>query len=269
MRHYLLTLVFLASILAACGDDDGVVAPMDSGTGGPDSGGGVDSGTGTDSGGGGMDAGGDDDAGPDPDAGGMTDAGVDASSPTAGAITFMEVCPPFTPCGGDLTGTWRYDGVCVTHAEVEAALTDACATATFISGTGSVDGTVSFDATTVMRDGTTSLSIVANIPAACTFSLPCATVVATQIETMAMVDSATCVDAAAPADGCDCTIMDSEVISESDPYTATGNVFENDSTMRRWEYCIDGTDLTLREIMGSDGDDPVEPGIQSLVSETP
>ena len=253
----------LLLVLAACGDDDGMV-PIDSGSGGGDSGG-------TDAGrpdAGGTDAGGGMDAGGGTDAGGVTDGGVDATSPTARPITFMESCPDFTPCGGDLVGTWRYDGVCVTHAEVEAALTDACASATFVSGTGSVDGTVSFDAANVMRDGTTILSIVVNIPMSCTMGLGCG-LVGMVIEGMAMVDSVTCVDAAAPANGCDCTVMDTEVISESDPYTATGNVFENDTSMRRWEYCVDGTDLTVHEIMGSDGGDPVEPGIQSLVSETP
>ena len=251
----------LALALAACGDDDGAV-PMDSGMGGTDSGGG-----GTDSGGGGTDSGGGLDAGGGTDAGMGTDAGgdPDAGSPTARPITFMETCPDFTACGGDLTGTWRYDGVCVTHAEVEAELQGACPTASFISGTGSIDGTVSFDGTNVMRDSTTTLSLVANIPMACTMGLACSLVDGV-IMGMTMVDSVTCVDAAMGT-GCDCTITDTETISENDPYTVTGTFFENTTTTRRWDYCVDGMDLTVREITAGDGDDPIEPGIQSFVME--
>ena len=240
--------------LAGCGDDDGMV-PGDAGSGDRDSGGGVDAGR-IDSGG--VDSGAGTDAGPGTDGG--TDAGP---SPTARPIEFEESCPELTPCGGDLVGAWRYDGVCVTHAEVEAELAGSCPSASFISGSGSVDGTVVFDDTTITRDGTTIISIVVNVPATCTMGAGC-TLVAAAIEAMAMVDSVTCADA---ADGCDCTIGDTEIVSDSDPYVVAGNVFENSTSMRRWEYCVDGTDLTVREVTSGSGADPIEPGIQSLAGD--
>jgi hypothetical protein len=192
------------------------------------------------------------------------DSGTDSGSPTAGVVEIMETCPAFTACGGDLVGTWRYERVCVTTAEVEAQLTDTCATAVLNSGSGTVDGTVSFDGTMLVRDVVLSVSVDAFVPSSCTFGASCDEV-GPLLVSVAMVDAATCTDASG---GCNCQITTVETTSDNDPYTVTGNTFENTTTTRRWDYCVEGTEMTAREIMGGDGDPPVEPGTQFFAAES-
>lgn len=249
-----------------CGDDDAPGGGTDGGFT-TDGASGADTGVASD-GGDATDAGASTDGATGEDGGTPTDAGtdagdVDAGPSTAGPVTFATTCPEFTACGGDLVGSWRYTGVCVTEAEAEAAISGACATAEFLSGSGTVDGTLTFDGSMLMRNVTTDITVEFHVPSSCTMGLACS-FIGPLIMGMTMVESASCVDAA--TDGCDCTVTDVTMISESDAYTTSGTFFENTRTTRRWDYCVDGTDLTAREITSGDGDDPVEPGTQSLTA---
>jgi hypothetical protein len=238
------------AILAACGDD------ASGSDGGPPAraDGGRDAGRSTTDGG--SDAG-------DSDAGG-SDGGIAPDAGTVGPITFTDVCPDTPPCGGDLVGTWTWDNTCITTMEAERILTGACPSATFESGSGSISGTITFDETTATRRVDSTFTAMGHIPAACTMGFGCL-LVGPAIVVMAGVESATCVDG--EPDGCDCTITDGDVVDETFEYTITGNTYENDTTMRRWDYCVDEDELTIREVESGDGMDPVEPGLQTLVAE--
>jgi len=188
---------------------------------------------------------------------------VDSGPSTAGPITIEATCPAFTACGGDLVGTWQYGDTCVTIAEAEGALDEACATATFVSGGGTVEGYVSFDGSMVNRTVTTTVDVNFFVPTACTMGFGCL-IVGPAIESMTTLDAVTCTDATG---GCDCHIVDSDTVTESAAYTVMSNVFQNSTTTRRWEYCVDGGTLTVREIASGGGAPPVEPGVQSLDAE--
>jgi hypothetical protein len=246
-----------AMVAVGCGDDDRMGID-----GGPirDSGPSMD-GPVNDSGPG-PDAGSMEDGGPAVDGGGGTDGG-----PTGIPVELTETCPKFTACGGDLEGVWAYSGACVTVADAEAMFAAACPTADILMGSGTVDGTVTFSATMISREVTTTLDVTVNVPTECTMGFGCL-LVGPVIESMAMLDDVTCVDAASGRSGCDCRILNSAPVSENDAYTTIGgNTFENSRTMRRWEYCNDGSGgLSVREVMGGDGGDPIEPGVQSFTA---
>lgn len=247
MRTLVGSLVLVWGV-SACGDDSGMTA--DAGPGGRDGGrdAGRIAGDAGDAGGGGSDAGGSDSGGPG-------DAGM------VGTIMFAETCPGSADCGGSLEGTWIYEGTCVTNSEAEAILTEACPAATFESGAGTISGTISFDGTMATRRITSSFTAMGHIPASCTMGFGC-TLVGPAIMVMAGVDAATCVDGA--PDGCDCEITDNDMIDETFPYTVTGNTYEDTVSTRRWDYCVTGSDLVIREVMSGMGDPGIEPGLQVL-----
>jgi hypothetical protein len=239
----------LAWGLSACGDDSGTTP--DAGPGGSDAG--RDSGRiAGDAGdaGGGRDSGGSDSGGPG-------DAGV------VGTIMFAETCPGSADCGGDLEGTWIYEGTCVTNAEAEAILTEACPAATFESGAGTISGSISFDGTMATRRITSSFTAMGFIPESCLMDFGCL-LVGPAIEVMASVDDANCVDAAG---GCDCEITDNDTIDDTFPYMVTGNTYEDTMSTRRWDYCVDGANLAVREVMSGRGETGIEPGLQTLTQE--
>jgi hypothetical protein len=240
--------LILAWGVSACGDDSGTTP--DAGPGGRDGGrdaGRIGSDAGDDDGGGGMDAGG-------------SDSGAPGDAGTVGTIMFAETCPGSADCGGDLEGTWIYEGTCVTTAEAEAILTEACPEATFEGGAGTISGSISFDGTMATRRITSSFTAMGFIPESCTMMFGCL-LVGPAIEVMASVDDANCVDAAG---GCDCEITDNDMIDETVPYTVTGNTYEDTTSTRRWDYCVSGSDLVIREVMSGMGDPGIEPGIQVL-----
>ncbi len=180
---------------------------------------------------------------PDDDAGGamMADGGGATPLPTAPTIdvTLSAACEGFTPCGGDVVGTWAYTDGCV---QVDLSdVRDACPAAT-IDATATASGVVRIDAFTVERESTVSTEASIGIPASCNV-LGCAMLAGL----LASGGDASCTDTA--AGGCDCTLSRTAAESEADGYHLEGNSLITDGG-RIYDYCRDGDTI----IYGEQGD---------------
>ena len=159
-------------------------------------------------------------------------------------------CAAFTPCGGDVEGTWDYAEGCVTDPFNEVRAT--CPSATLENLTVKGQGFVTLNAGEAARNLTLSGSGVLNVPAACVSGTTCNSIAATLSATGA---TATCADADG---GCRCDASLKKVIKESTTYTLSGNTLVTNG--RTYEYCVSGSTLQHRET----GSSPTEPGTYKL-----
>lgn len=278
----LMSLAALALVLGGCDDGEGDV------DGGPTPG--VDSGP-TD-----IDAGPDDeDGGPgdmdagltDSDGGAHGDGGQEADGGTTadgggatcgvGVLTVEETAcsPAFAACGGTLVGDWCYSNLCVTKAELLAPLLDSDLVGadcdaddiTIVSSSGTVEGTLSFTASTVTRQVDTSA--MGNILAGtdCIDDTDCGLsgLLLNGALTSEGIGTASCTDRTDSMPGCDCNVtITSSATMTGDAYTVEGgDTITLTSSGRTFEYCVDGGDLHFRET--TDGG---EPGTQTASAYT-
>lgn len=225
-----------ALVVVACSGTDAVVNDPDAALA-------------TDSGGG--------DAAAGNDAGGhdtgviTTDGGL--GDPASIDLTFSGKCALFTPCGGDVVGTWDYNAGCV--SDPWAAARKNCQALTVKNQKGTVKGRITFTSTTVTRDVTTAFSASLTLPASCFPSPP----VCTNLETglKQVFNSATCT---AAAGGCDCDVATTQSVKGSGTnYTIQGNqIVLQDGN--KYDYCIKGSTLQSTHVAGAG----VEPGVYEL-----
>lgn len=138
----------------------------------------------------------------------------------------------FSPCGGDLTGTWSFSAACVDFAPNFDPSKGQCPGS---SGSASVDmsGTATFNADmTYSVIWNRTLHATITFPAGC--SVPCSQV-----------------DSAAVSDGAGgCKIDKSESGADSGTYSVSANTFTltktGDTPDPPTEYCVTGTTLTAR-----------------------
>ena len=173
---------------------------------------------------------------------------ANAQIPPCDAVTF-------TPCGGDMTGTWQYgEIVCSEGLDIVASMFPDCTTGS-TDVDGSITGTTTFNSDgTYVESQTRNLSLTANIPLDC---LP---------------PGATCdmfVDETATA-----TVTESQCIivytleemeAEAGTYTVTGptaTLTEPDGDIDQGNFCISG-DLMTVEIV-----DPENPQLRVVITHT-
>lgn len=221
--------------LVACGG--GPTTGTGGGSGGGSSGGGSGGGTATGGGsGGGTATGG--------GGGSATGGGGGSGTPIDITLNYQSMCPAINPqCGGDLVGRWFYTAACVDDSVLSQA-SQACAgvggTITISNVTGTTRGEVTFTATTVAREITTTLTATAAVPAQCAV-VGCATV---QTALGQIYDTVSCAQAGT---GCSCTITDTNVISDGSSYLAAGGVITVGGGARTYAYCRTGNALVYRE----------------------
>lgn len=240
----------------------------------PDAGGAVDAGGAEDAGGGG-DAGSTIDGGAI-DGGGSTDAsgdvgsilpGIDAGEPfgDAGALgdppwVPIEVrtsgtCTDFTPCGGDVVGTWDVSGGCVELPIGDTVM--MCPGASITRADGQARGRVSFDGSFAHRVAQSIVDVQIVVPAICASFVGGCSGLETQLR-MQAPDSA-CTTAASGA--CTCEARQTTSIDDTDAYTTTATEIVGSVSGKRWAYCVAGDALTYRDTSPSG---PREPGIIRL-----
>ncbi len=193
---------------------------------------------------------------------GQGGAGATATGGAAGAPVTIDIgdCETFTPCGGDVEGTWAYTAGCFDPAslgmdeETLALLTAICPTATYET-TFEVTGTVSFSDGAVLRDGGWSAEFDLVMPASCLTLLGSCTNLQTTIEAAAPEATVACVD---NVESCDCQVSRGEEGWEATSYTVDGNVLTL-SDGRTFDYCVSGSALEYVET----SEDP-EPGTFQL-----
>ena len=262
-----MTRLFLCLGLAAavaCGDDDGPILG-DSGMRDTD---GVDAGPGD---GGGDDApgddGGGDDAGPEDDGG-----GVDAARTDAGPLVFPEGCPEdppfvdlqvvepgecdaFSACGGDIVGAWNLSGGCF-ELELMSAIM-MCPGAEITRRDGQGRGCVLFGEDGIAhRVAESVVEIDALIPALCTFVVSC-----DEIESQIRSAGADGTCMTNDAGDCECMASQTFRIDDMEAYTTEGDEIVGTTSGKRWEYCVEGGNLTYQDTSPSGSR---EPGIIEL-----
>ena len=257
-RWFTMTSIFLGALsLAACGGDE--TSDADAGV---DAGARVDAGGGSDSGsdagmdsGASVDAGASDSATSDaridwPDGGGVSDPTfVDLSVGAAGS------CPGFTPCGGDVVGTWDLGGGCV-EIDIESAIS-MCPGATVTRRVGRGRGRVVFGPTSAHRVAESIVEADTFFPAVCAAFFSCAMLE----DAMAMRwTEATCTSM--PSGDCNCTARQLTFIDDRDLYTLSGNEIVGGASGKRWAYCIAGDRFDYRDVSPSP---PLEPGDVQLM----
>lgn len=172
--------------------------------------------------------------------------GPDAAPQTFN-ITFADTCPAFTPCGGTLTGTWFYTGICVTYAELIGQAGSACPSATASGGSGTASGVVYFSGSTVTRRLTGSASGTVKVPAACVGGQTCATV-QSLLATLGL--SGTC--ATDGSGGCDCSVTSPLNIDQTAAvYTVSGNNLITGTPSHTYGFCVSGTTLQYKDTTAS------------------
>jgi hypothetical protein len=160
----------------------------------------------------------------------------------------VESCDEFSPCGGNIVGSWDIVESCIDEAGV--APVEDCPNSTYRYSQYDVDGGYVFDT----NGGVTAtfdirFAYVWNLPRSCVGDLTCMEI--EQTLNMATTPDASVVFHAscpeAPSE-CRCDVSGSITGTNSLTYTTSGSTLtlvtsDSESTQ---QYCVDGDDLTMR-----------------------
>jgi hypothetical protein len=172
-------------------------------------------------------------------------------APQALAITFSSSCP-FSACGGDPTGAWRYQSIC--GADPTAPLQSMCPGIS-ASAMGTTTGSVTLMGGFASRDVTVDATVTANVPASC------AIVGCMAIQTALTsrgYSGATCTMAA--SGGCTCQFHQITHVMDCDTYTVVGMQIVTGRGVH-YDFCAQTGMLMYRE----QGSMPREPWTATLV----
>ena len=168
------------------------------------------------------------------------DSSTTTGGPSAANIELQDSCPSFTPCGGDVEGTWDYTGGC---AELDLSqLKQACSGITVSDTSATVTARVVFAAGQVNRTYTATGKAKLNVPAVC--AQPAGGCTALQ---SAIGADATCSDDG--GGGCNCNITSTASDDKTDSYTVQGDtVVTGDGNS--YDFCVNGGSMTYRHSSG-------------------
>jgi hypothetical protein len=190
------------------------------------------------------------DSGADPQDSGST---TPDSGQAPGATITYGTCPAFTKCGGDLLGSWKVSGGCLSEDTFAAAKTQCPGlkeTDVVITASGTVDVT----ATNVNRDVSISLTGKVAVPKTCLEGAPCAALGLGLTNPLLApgglaFKTATCTDG---TDVCNC-----DVATTRDDKSDVGYTTTPDGTLtipasgaakeQTYDYCVAGSKLTYTE----------------------
>jgi hypothetical protein len=158
------------------------------------------------------------------------------------AITISASCPAFTPCGGDVVGTWAAAAGCVD--DPLATSKSLCPALVVNSETASVEGAVTFTSDFVTRGYTVHYAMDVTIPASCLTIATCA-----QIQTayQAYLPDTSCADA--PAGACHCQATFATDAAQASMYSTSDDEVVTTSG-DRYAYCVSGNTLQYRHVSG-------------------
>lgn len=187
------------------------------------------------------------------DAGGDATPGNDSGlgDPATIDLSFAAKCALFTPCGGDVVGTWDYSAGC-TGDPWEAAR-KTCPALGVKSQKGTVKGRITFTANTVTRAATVAYTATLTIPTSCLAggTITCADV-ATAFQKS--FNSATCAQATG---GCDCDVASTQSITGSGTnYTISGNQLTLQDG-NKYDICVKGSTLQSTHVSGTNAESGV------------
>jgi hypothetical protein len=161
-------------------------------------------------------------------------------------------CGDFSACGGELTGTWTVDDVCLEGdfgavLQTELGLPDACdsfAKSAQLTVAGTLDFTNGVQTTALSRT-ITAQATQACLSAKAGTTIPMSQAICTALAaemTLTLVDLVTCT---LGDNACNCTATG--VIAQVDPYTVSGGTvtYTADGTTR--DFCVSANTLTSRD----------------------
>ncbi|MBX3211244.1 MAG: hypothetical protein KF850_04365 [Labilithrix sp.] len=187
---------------------------------------------------------------------GVEDAGdsgpVDTGAPEADTpppmvdVTYG-TCPAFAKCGGDIAGSWKVSGGCVS-SDAFAEAKQQCPAFQESDVVIKANGTVVATATNVVRKTTVKLTAKLAIPKACTVVTDCG-LIAAGLKTGAVpgapkFETATCTEAGAL---CNCDVSGTLDETTDDTYTTADGVVTTTNPTRTFDYCVDGNKTTYVE----------------------
>jgi len=183
------------------------------------------------------------------------DAGPLGPPPWVPLTVTTNSCPAFTPCGGNVVGTWDVSGGCV-EIPIGTALA-LCPTAVITNRSGIARGRVTFDAVTARRVAQSIIDVSAFVPTVCAnFVGGCA-----GLQNTIRNEAPSAVCTTTPS-GCDCVIHEEFTINDSDGYTTMFSEIIGTVSQKHWGYCIDQNALRYDDRSPSGSR---EPGIIDLV----
>jgi len=185
-------------------------------------------------------------------AGGSSAGGSSAGGSSAGGSGSQ--CAAFTPCGGELTGTWNFERACASSSELQhiADASKICPAGT-ASATESLSGTATFDAQGVLKlDTTTAATLTLGVPTSCLKTGQDCAAIQASIAAQTGVTQASCSQVAT---GCSCTYSISVASKQEQTYVKNGTSIAvtdpTDGTVTNTDFCVQGTSLDLRDDTGT------------------
>jgi hypothetical protein len=178
----------------------------------------------------------------------------------------IATCGTFSPCGGDITGTWTIDGLCIEgdvaslmgqSSDMPAECKDAIKSLTM-----KASGTLTY------ANGVETSNVTMNMAGHYVYSAACISAMAggtTVPVTQAVCDAASSSTGAdgpqiackLAGGGCDCTMSMTDTTNETADYTVSGSTLSYTDGSDGAEFCVSGKALTVRPLT-----DVGEPGIQ-------
>jgi hypothetical protein len=184
--------------------------------------------------------------------GGAAGTGVSAggTSGSAGAsgggATGSGTCGNVEPCGGAVTGTWKFTADCINLTALQPTAETICATASIGAASATISGNVTFnsDQTYELQETETAL-ISWTIPSTCTSGTTCAAFgagVAAQLDTG---ETFVCTGTTT----CGCTETAASVTTDNGTYSAGGTSLSLISALtgngESGGYCVQGSTLHI------------------------
>lgn len=187
---------------------------------------------------------------PETDSGssGQVDSGGASSGNPTTPIKYGQ-CGTFTKCGGEVVGTWKVTGGCLSEdqfADAKAKCPGLVESNVDIKG----DGTIVIDAVNVKRDTIVKVTADVLIPKSCASIAPDCATVATGLQIGfggLKFDRATCAE---KGTNCACAVESSVKEATLDTYNTDSDVLTTDGPPQRtYEYCVSGdkTKTTYKE----------------------
>jgi len=175
---------------------------------------------------------------------------ADTGTKTGVAITYGK-CPAFTKCGGDVVGSWKVSGGCLSE-DTFAPFKEQCPGLQESNVVILANGTINVSATNVKRDTETNVTAHLVVPQSCSpIADPNCTLIPTGLTSGALGQKFDKADCKVNAKNCDCDVELSIVENTDDTYTSTPdgtltvNGTKGDQT---FDFCVNPANkLTFQE----------------------
>ncbi|MBX3218754.1 MAG: hypothetical protein KF850_42505, partial [Labilithrix sp.] len=181
--------------------------------------------------------------------GGPVDTGApEADTPPPMVDVTYGTCPAFAKCGGDIVGSWKVSGGCVS-SDAFTDLKTQCPGFEESDVVIKANGTVVATATNVVRKTSVKLTGKIALPKACAMGTDNCSTIALGLTSGVLpgvpkFETATCTDGGTL---CNCDVSVTRDETTDDSYTSADGVVTTTNPTRTFDYCVDGSKTTYVE----------------------